>query len=305
MLETWTPPSEGTIFSSSEFNAEPLFRFLEEREKAGHGRVSLTAAIIKALALGLREAPSLNCRLLGDRFLPHKTIDISCLVAVDGGKDLANAKLSSVDKMSLDDISKELKKKADKLRAHKDADYESTKQTLRILPVWIVRIVVYVVGFLSSSLGISIPALGVRAFPFGSALVTSVGMLGVEQAFVPFTPFTRVPLILMIGEAVRKPVVVEVEQGSSTEPLPEEKRWKIIVQRRVALTATLDHRYVDGTEAARMAKRLRQVVENPQLLESDSLPSLPTSPISPTPTSPISTPSATTNLPNNEGKKID
>ena len=35
------------------------------------------------------------------------------------------------------------------------------------------------------------PGLGLEAFPFGSAVITSVGMMGLDEGFAPPTPFAR------------------------------------------------------------------------------------------------------------------
>ena len=209
---------------------------------------------MKACALALKEAPGLNSRILLGRFVPRPSLDVACLVALDDGSDLAVAKLSNVDTKSLGDLAADMRAKADKLRQHKDRDFEASKPLLALLPVWVLEPVVATVGYLAGAMGLNIPALGVRPFPFGSAMVTSVGMLGVEQALVPFTPFARVPLLLMVGEVAPRAVVA-----------PDGKT--VIVQRTLTITGTIDHRFADGSEAARLSKRLKQALENPQLLE--------------------------------------
>jgi len=42
---------------------------------------------------------------------------------------------------------------------------------------------------------------------------------------------------------------------------------KIVIQHQICLTATIDHRYVDGAQMAKMAKRLKAILEDPQLLD--------------------------------------
>lgn len=239
MMASWSEPSEGTVFGILNLNAEPLAAYMEKLQAQGT-KISVTIAVLKAVAIAMREAPGLNSRIAFGQFIPRDTIDVACLVALDDGKDLANAKIGSADNKSLATIANEIKSKAEKLRAHKDADFEKSKPLLAMLPVPIIEIVVSIVGYLSGSLGLNIPSLGVRPFPFGSAMVTSVGMLGLEQAFVPFTPFARVPILFMVGEVTKKAVVG-----------PEDK---IIVQKTLTITATMDHRFADGTEAAKLAK---------------------------------------------------
>lgn len=41
-------------------------------------------------------------------------------------------------------------------------------------------------SFLSVVLGLTIPALSLKKFPFGGAVVTSIGMMGIRDAFAPF-----------------------------------------------------------------------------------------------------------------------
>jgi len=248
MLASWTAPSEGTVFGVVECNAEPLCEFIEAFNKKTGAKISVTTIIIKALGLSFREAPGLNCRLVGNKFIPHKTIDISCLVALEDGKDLASAKLLECDKASLVDIQARLIAKAEKLRKREDKDFEASKPMLTLLPVPLIRWIVHTLGELSGSWGLELVSLGVRPYLFGSAMVTSVGMLGVEQAFVPFTPWAHVPLLVMVGAITPKAIV---EEG------------KIVARRRIGLTCTLDHRFVDGTEAARLSRRMRHLVEHP------------------------------------------
>ena len=93
---------------------------------------------------------------------------------------------------------------------------------------------------------------GQPAFPFGSAVITSVGMLGVDEAFVPPTPFLRVPLYVTIGKIKD---MVFAEEGQP------------VVRPGMTITATLDHRFVDGFQAATLAAEVRKYFANPELFE--------------------------------------
>jgi len=90
-------------------------------------------------------------------------------------------------------------------------------------------------AFLTVHLGISVPPLGLTKFPFGGCVVTSVGMLGVKDAYVPFPPVTRVPIIVAVCATDKKPIV----DGD-----------KVIVAPVIGLNITVDHRFCDGGRAA-------------------------------------------------------
>jgi len=189
----------------------------------------VTHIVIRAVAMGMQAAPSMNGRILWGKFFPHKQTDIGCLVNIEGGKDLANAKITHADKRSSADVCRMLQKQASRLRSGADEDFKKTTNTLRWVPVFMLKPLVYWVGFLGGSLGLSIPMFGVKKFPFGSCLVTSVGMMGLDCAFVPFPPYARIPLLVMVGAIKDKAVAVN---------------GKVEVRPILTITATLDHRYV-------------------------------------------------------------
>eukprot|EP01096_Ripella_sp_DP13-Kostka_P013211 TRINITY_DN567_c0_g1_i1.p1 TRINITY_DN567_c0_g1~~TRINITY_DN567_c0_g1_i1.p1 ORF type:complete len:311 (-),score=123.09 TRINITY_DN567_c0_g1_i1:8-904(-) len=253
MIASWGAPSEGNIYGAMECDATKALQYIKEQKEQGN-HVTITNIAIKAVALSLKAAPSMNGRLIWGKFFPHKTIDIGCLVNINDGKDLANAKITDVDKKTTKEIGEVLQQKAGKLRSGKDADWNKTLDTIKILPVFVIRRLVYTVGFLSSALGLNLPMLGVRPFPFGSCLVTSVGMMGLDMGFAPFTPFARVPILVMVGAIREKPVVVDGE---------------IVVRPIITLTATLDHRFLDGAQGAALAKYLRLGIEDPAQWDRD------------------------------------
>lgn len=175
----------------------------------------------------MKAVPAINGRLILSYFFPHKTVDIGCLVALDDGKDLFNVKITNVDTKNIKEICEQLQPAANRLREGKDEEHKQVNDTLRMLPSFLISYLTKVTGFLAASIGLSIPAMGVKAFPFGSALVTSIGMFGLESACVPFSPYARVPLIICIGKITEKPVV---ENG------------QIVIRPMLSISGSIDHR---------------------------------------------------------------
>jgi pyruvate dehydrogenase E2 component (dihydrolipoamide acetyltransferase) len=104
------------------------------------------------------------------------------------------------------------------------------------------------VGFLSYSLNLDLRWMGVPKDPFGSVMVTNIGSIGLQEAYPPLVPYSRVPLLLAMGALEDAPVI---EEG------------QIVVGRKMELCATFDHRVLDGAHAAVMAKTMRAWMENP------------------------------------------
>jgi pyruvate dehydrogenase E2 component (dihydrolipoamide acetyltransferase) len=247
-IATWSAPAEGNIYGKLTLDAGPALAYLEHlREKTGE-KVTITHLVGKAVATALARSPGLNGFIRFDTYHEHKTVDLAFLVALEEGADLAKAKVRGLDGKSVAVLARELREKAQKLRDGKDEEFNKSKGPLRSLPTFGVRWLLRVVGWLTGSLGISAPSLGLEAFPFGAAVVTSVGMFGLDEGFVPPTPFARVPLYVLVGAVRERPAVVA---GALT------------VRPQLTLTATLDHRFVDGAGGAVLAKTIRQVLEDP------------------------------------------
>jgi len=144
-----------------------------------------------------------------------------------------------------------------KIRKHEDDDINKSKPLLKFLPVIILRPLVYFLGYLSAALEVNFPMLGIKPSPFGTAMITNVGVFGIDSAFAPFTPFARVPVLILIGAIAPKPFV----QGN-----------QVVVQDEMTVTATIDHRYVDGAEIGKLSKELRRLLENPGTLDTEEEP---------------------------------
>ena len=247
-IATWTAPSEGNIFGKLTVDAEEAEAFLAHVRETTGEKVTITHLVGKAVAMALAAAPGLNGRILWGKYVPHTTVDVTWLVALEGGGDLAKAKVADADKRSLAEIAADLRGRAERLRGGKDPDFEKSKGALRILPTWVLRPLVWLTGWLSGALGVNIPALGVERFAFGSCVITSVGMFGLDEGFAPMTPFARVPVLILVGAVAPKPAV---------------RDGALCVRKQLTITATIDHRFVDGMEAGRLAKIVRSTLEDP------------------------------------------
>lgn len=256
-IATWKAPAEGNIYGRVTLDATQALAYLEYvKEKTGE-KVTITHLVGRAVAEALKNAPGLNGRIVWGKYKPFETVAISFLVALEEGKDLAKAKVDQADTKSVSAIAKELRERAERLRQGKDSDFEKSKGLLRLLPTWLLRPLVWATGWLTGALGVSAKSLGLEAFPFGSCIITSVGMFGLDEGFVPPTPFARVPVYVLVGAIRERPAVVE---------------GQVVIQPQVTLTATLDHRFIDGFEGGKLAKIVRAVMENPWTLEGMSGP---------------------------------
>jgi pyruvate/2-oxoglutarate dehydrogenase complex dihydrolipoamide acyltransferase (E2) component len=244
-IATWRSPREPNIYGSLTVDAGPALDYLARLGNETGERVSITHLVARAVALALASMPTLNGHIVFGRYKPHDTVDISFLVALEQGTDLAKVKVERADQKSIAEIAGELRERAARLRRGEDADFQKSKALLRVLPTGLLRPMVWTTGWLTGALGVDVRALGLERFPFGACVVTSVGMFGLDEGFVPPTPFARVPVYVLVGAVHEAPAVVD---------------GRIVAQRQITITATIDHRFFDGYHGGTLARILSALV---------------------------------------------
>ena len=250
----WSAPSDPQIYGTLDIDATRALAFLEQERGAGH-HITATHLVGKALALTLREVPELNVRLLGTRAEPRPSIDIFFITSVEGGRDLSGVKLERVDRMSVREIAAALGEGAKRLRSGDDRDFARSKQLIDKLPLLALRVALRAAAMLTGRLQLDLPSLALRRSPFGSAMITSVGMFGLQRGFAPLSWLYDAPLLLLVGELSEQPVVVNHE---------------VVARPVLPICATIDHRYVDGSHLSRAVRVLRGYLEDPGAHESRS-----------------------------------
>ena len=249
-IATWSAPREGNIYGKLSLDVEPMLAYVKWLRQTSDERVTLTTVIGKAVATALAECPGINGYIRLGQYVPHDSVDISFLVSLEEGRDLAKATIRNFENKSVVEATVQLRELAAKLYRGEDEEHNASLGPLKWMPTFMIRPLVFVTGGLT--LGISVKALGLRAFPFGSCIITNVGVFGLDEGFVPPTPFARVPIYVLIG-AVRDGVTVV---DGTLHP-----------QKQLTLTATIDHRFMDGSSGGTLAKVIRGVFANPWSLD--------------------------------------
>ena len=246
-------PREPNIDGRVPLVAEPALAYIDHLRRTTGERVTLTTVVGKAVALGLRATPTLNGYLSLERLVPHERVNVTFLVAFEEGRDLAKARIDDLDRKSGVEATIELRALTDKVREGRDAAFNKSMGPVRFLPTWALNRVLRAVGFLTTDLGLSLPALSPEPFPFGSCVISNVGTFGLDEGYVPPTPFVGVSPWLPIGAARDAPMAVN---------------GKVVVRKQLTLTATIDHRSMDRAQGATLAKTVRQALENPSSFDS-------------------------------------
>ncbi|MFN2590608.1 MAG: 2-oxo acid dehydrogenase subunit E2 [Actinomycetota bacterium] len=247
----WGPPDDPQIYGAMEIDATPMRALIEDAKAAGH-RVTPTHLVGRAVALALREVPDFNVRVKGNRMTPRNSVDVFYITAVEGGRSLSGVKIEHADEKSVYDIAAELTLRAGAMKRGDDPDFARTKKTMEAVPRWVLRLSMRFSAWMAGDLNRDIKALGIKASPFGAAMITSVGMFGLPQGFAPLAKFYRMPLLILVGEITDKPVAAG---------------GRVVIRPMLPITATIDHRYADGWHISQLLRPFRAYLGDPRAFE--------------------------------------
>ncbi len=248
----WDPPADPTVYGVMDLVVDRALPYLDELGRVSGTKVRVTHLVTKGLALGIRRVPEANGIVTRRQIALRKDVDIFVQVATEGGRDLSGTKLARVDDMPLAEIARELATRAAKVRRHADPGVERTKSLMQRLPNPILGLTVRAMEFLLYDLQLDLSRFGIEPDQFGSAMVSNIGNFegfGMSFALAPLVPSSRCPIVVLIGEVQKKPVV----EGD-----------RVVVRSVVTLGCTFDHRMIDGAQGTAIAAVLRRVVEDPE-----------------------------------------
>ena len=247
----WGQPDDPQIFGALDVEAAPLLAFLERARAAGH-RVTPTHVVGRAVAHALEAVPDLNVQIRRGRAIPRPSIDVFFITAVAGGHDLSGVKVADARGKSAVAIADELGRRAAALKQGDDRDFSRTKRLTDTAPPWLLRRLLRLTAFLSEDLRLDLPWLALHPMPFGSAMVSSVGSFGLPQGFAPLAWMYDVPLLVLVGELTERALVVD---------------GRVVARTVLPITATIDHRYVDGWHVSRAMAAFREYLAAPEKFE--------------------------------------
>lgn len=251
-IGSWQTAYDPTVYGTLSLRMEKAVQFIDEFRRLTGRRLTVTHMVTKGVAEALRRCPDANAILRFNKIYLRKDITISVLVVqpdeVTGKTDLTAAKIDHADQKTLSAIVDELEETVNRVRARKDKSLEKGKSTMKLVPFGAMNFFLKALSFLMYTLNLNLSRFGLPKDPFGGVTVTNIGSLGLDVAYVPLVPYTRVPIFVAPGAVKDVPVV---DDG------------KVVPGKVMNVNASFDHRFIDGYHASVLQKALREVMEDP------------------------------------------
>ena len=125
---------------------------------------------------------------------------------------------------------------------------QRTKQLLDRIPLPILGPLMRTIAYMIYDLDIDLTRFGIVKDEFGSGMISNIGTFGVSTALAPLVPFSRTPVVLLLGQVEDR---VVAEDG------------RPVVRPMISIGVTFDHRFMDGFQAGKMLQIFRGYLEDP------------------------------------------
>jgi len=266
-VHAWRPPSDPTVYGIVDVPIGGALAYMERVREATGAHVTLTHMVARGLALAIRAFPQANGIVARRRILLRDTVDIFIQVSTQGGRDLSGVKVARADEKSVLDMARDIDERVERLRARRDRQVERTKSILDRIPLPLLGPIMRAIAFAIYDLDLDLSRFGIVKDEFGSAMVSNIATFGLTTALAPLVPFSRTPIVVLVGHAEDRAVV---ENG------------QVVVRPMVTLGCTFDHRFLDGYQAGKMVDIIKSYMDDPEGYEGKLPVSVP-SPLAPTP----------------------
>lgn len=251
-IGTWATAYDPSVYGSLEVRMDEAMRYLADFRARTGRRLTISHMMAKVAAMALKEVPDANAVLRWNRIYLRNRIGIFFQVVMtdegEGKTDLSGATLYDLERKSLLEICDEFQAKVATVRRREDPALEGTRRTFLAVPYFALNAVLRLISFFAYTLNLDLRWAGVGKDPFGSMMITNVGSLGLDTAYVPLVPFSRVPILLALGAVHEVPVV---------------RDGKLAVAKTMRVNATFDHRLIDGFHASVLSRVVRDWFEHP------------------------------------------
>ena len=248
----WGRPLDPQFFGDLELDAGALLAYVEQVRRRTGVHLTVTHLVGRAVAHGLAAVPQLRVRLARGREYPRESVDVFFIVATEGGSELTGVKVHDADRKSAIEVGQELTRRCAALAEGSDPELGRGKALLTSLPPAALRWALRAGAWLTSDLNLDLTRFGMPRQAFGGAMITSIGGWGISHAYSPLAHYYKVPVLVLVG---------------AVQPRPTAVAGEVVVRPTLTLTATFDHRYVDGFHAAQFARAVREYCEHPAAFE--------------------------------------
>jgi pyruvate dehydrogenase E2 component (dihydrolipoamide acetyltransferase) len=254
-LGSWRPNGASSIFVKETLDLEN-FQAIKKRLSQTDESISFNAYFANALGKTLIENQRINSMIRLGRIYPRK--DVSMFFHVLRQKnldDLSGVKIEFDNNTDIASLESQFKTKISECKKE-DKNFVAVKNVYKFIPSILSKTFLDITSFLTYTLNLNLKFLGVPKDSFGSIMVTNVSSLGLELAFTPIAPYTKIPVVIAVGTPSDRCVV---------------KNGQMCISKQLDLGIHFDHRLIDGAQISDFLNSLRKYLYEPTFVHEENI----------------------------------
>ena len=247
-LASWKPTGDSSCYGFEDVIVDDVLIYCKANN------ISIYSFFIKTIANVLHLEPKINSTIRWGKLYERETKSVFFhTISKNEPDDLTGIVIRDGHSKSIADVQSEFKFKIKKANQGIN-DFVESKKIVKLLPAFFTKSILNIYSFFAYSLNINLPLFKQPNDAFGSVMLTSVGQFGIANALCPIAPYTRVPMVISMGDVIEKPVVID---------------QKVQVRKVLTLGFTFDHRIMDGVHIAKFINGLRSIFNNPNSINNE------------------------------------
>jgi pyruvate/2-oxoglutarate dehydrogenase complex dihydrolipoamide acyltransferase (E2) component len=246
-------PNDSKIVGSVEIDVTDLEAYIFRKRREGL-KITLTHVLLLIVARGFKEeVPEFNCFIRRGKPVLLPKVDASVSVLINRDTEMGSVKIPGVDSLTLAELVPVLQEEVTRSKKGDENATMRMKQLLGAIPWPLREWVLDFLKWLTVRWGVSFPQKGITANGLGSFLLTNLGNVGLDVGYPALMPASNVSMVLALGNVNDRPWVVD---------------GQVCVRRILTVSASIDHRVVDGIHIGRLFRYMKRTVLTPEKLES-------------------------------------
>lgn len=238
-IQNWSVRSDSSTYISHDLNITKLLSFCANQN------LNPFITFLSISSKALKECPDSNVILHRGRVHYRNEQNVFIHVIEDQkGEELSGYVLYDPWKKDFHTLNKEVSSDLKSIREG-NSFFSSSQKISKYIPGFLIGPLMKISGFLLYNLNLNFSYKFLARDCFGSIMISNVGSVGLEQAFIPLVAYTRAHLALAYGKSFKK----LIKQNDN-----------IIEEDFVKLGFTFDHRVMDGKHIAEYISKIEELI---------------------------------------------
>ena len=246
---------DADVYINKQIDATNLIEYMNKKKKKNPD-ITYFHALAMAMAKTVYNRPKLNRFIVNHDCYEKFDVSLSFVAKVNyGDNDKEFLQLLNVERTDkIDDISRKIKERVNKLRQGKMNDTDKDVNVLDKLPKPILGIVVWFLKKLDKH-GKLPKSLASNLIYNSTMILSNLGSIHCGAIYHNITDFGTNGILVTFGEIKKVPMVID---------------GKVVPRDVIEIGATLDERIADGVYMSKSINLIEHILTHPELLEEDA-----------------------------------